>query len=98
MNNPSSESKGVVRGSNVALARCVAEQAAMLAVFARTPGNNERFCLMAAVAALQADPPRVSAALQEAEDGVAHAWRGTFEEDRMEARACAKVVALLRTS
>lgn len=98
MKNQSSESKGVVRRSNVALALCVAEQAATQGDFAGTPGNYERFCLMAAAAALQADPPRVSVALKEAEDGVAHAWRGTFVEDRVEAWACAKVVALLQTN
>ena len=98
MKNQSSESKGVVRRNNVALARCVAEQAVTRATFAGTPGNYERFCLLAAAAALQADPPHVSVALKEAEDGVAHAWRGTFVEDRAEAWACAKVVAQLQAN
>ena len=98
MKNQSSESKGVVRRNNVARARCVAEQAATQAAFAGTPGNYERFCLLAAAAALQADPPCVTVALKEAEDGVGHAWRGTFVEDRVEAWACAKVVALLQAN
>ena len=59
-------------------------------------GNYERACIQAAADALQADPPRVTEALKEAEMGVAHAWRGTFIEDRPEAWECATVAALLR--
>jgi hypothetical protein len=45
---------------------------------------------------LEADPPDIVAAREAAEDGVAHAWRGFYEENRPEAWRCAAIAALLK--
>lgn len=89
---------GVDRPTNIAIARWLATQAASRKDFEPDAGNYERQCMEEAVAALRADPPQVAKALEEAEDGVAHAWRGRYEEDRFEAWACAAVAALLRAT
>ena len=98
MNSQSSECKGVDRPSNVALARRVAQQAAAAGGSGFTVRNYEHGCIKEVLAALQADPPRIAEALKDAEDGVAHAWRGNFEQDCPEAWACATVVSLLRAT
>ena len=87
---------GLDRPTNIAIARWVAEQASSRKDFEQDVGNYERDCMEEALAALVADPPQVAKALEEAERGVAHAWRGSYQEDRFEAWACAAVSALLR--
>lgn len=96
MTKESTRHAGVDRPSNIALARWTAVRAASRRDFVGDSGNFERACMKAAAVALQADPPRISDALKGAESGVAHAWRGTFNEGRCEAWECATVAALLR--
>lgn len=85
--------------SIIAIARHLAEQGA--AVRSGIPGdvgNFENHCLEQALKALNQDPPNVAAARDFAAQGVAHAWRGDFEENRDEAWLCAAVAELLRAA
>ena len=92
MTNGTPTRSGVDKPSNVATARWLAKHGASLAGL----DNYEKSCLLEIGAALDAEPPRVTDALATAQEGVAHAWRGSFVEDRAEAWICAAVVALLR--
>ncbi len=58
--------------------------------------NSERFCLEEAGKFLAADPPNVSAALNELKRGYAHAFRGLHRETRPEVWLVAAAVELLR--
>jgi hypothetical protein len=84
------------RPTKIAIARWIAGQGASRRGVEGDVGNHERWCLQAIVAALDAEPPQTAKALQEAEQGVAHAWRGRYVEARPEAWECAAVAALLR--
>jgi hypothetical protein len=98
MDNERTKHAAVDRPSNIAIARWVSQQAASRRDSEGDVGNYERSCMEAALEALDADPPRVAEALSEAEQGVAHAWRGFYQEDRFEAWACAAVASLLRAA
>lgn len=58
--------------------------------------NTERSCLEDAFMLLDAEPPNVSAALNELTRGYAHAFRGLHRETRPEVWLIAAAVELLR--
>ena len=60
-------------------------------------GNYERNALAKAATHLHFAPPRLADALSAALDGMQHAERAGFTETRIEAKACAAVVALLQS-
>ena len=86
----------VDRPTSMAIARYLAERAAAMKLFPGDAGNIERDQLHEVAVYLDTEPPRILQALVAAEQGVAHAWRGTFVEDRIEAWLCAAVAELLR--
>lgn len=59
-------------------------------------GNYERNALAEVATHLHFAPPRLADALSAALDGMQHAERAGFTETRIEAKACAAVVALLQ--
>lgn len=82
--------------SPVATARFLAQFGAELGRFDGTSDNCERWALAQAAEFLSFEPPNCAAALESAEEGCEHAFRGTFVEDRCEAWLCVAVVELLR--
>jgi hypothetical protein len=58
--------------------------------------NTERVCLEDAFTFLDAEPPNVSAALDELTRGYAHSFRGLHRETRPEVWLIAAAVELLR--
>lgn len=88
--------KAADRPSRVAIARRFARDFGNVVDFEGDAGNFERHQLQRVEEFLGVEPPDVLRARQAAEDGVSHAWRGIYNEDRPEAWACAAVVELLR--
>jgi hypothetical protein len=88
--------KGVERPSPAAIARWLAVTGTSPEATGGAPDNFERNILNFIASALEADPPDIVAAREAAEDGVAHAWRGFYEENRPEAWRCAAIAALLK--
>ena len=86
------ERPGVERPTNVAIARWLAKAAATRSELS----NYEQQCAVEILSFLEREPPNITAALEEADDGISHAWRGNFVEERFEAWACAAIAALLR--
>ena len=92
----SDRSKAVDRPSRVAIARHFARDFGNVVEFEGDAGNYERHQLQQVAKYLGVEPPDIAMARQAAEDGVSHAWRGIYNEDRAEAWACALVAELLR--
>jgi len=88
--------KGAERPSPAAIARWLAATGTTPEATGGAPDNFERNVLCAIASALDSDPPDIAAARAAAEDGVAHAWRGFYEENRPEAWRCAAIAALLK--
>lgn len=84
------------RPSPVAIARALAEHFAALEDFDGDAGNFERQQCHDIAGHLYADPPAVREALEAAERGIGHHWRGSYSEDRPEGWACAAIAHLLR--
>jgi len=89
-------SAAVDRPSPVAIALFLAEAGAAIKDSSTDVGNFERWSLADAARLLRADPPDVRGAFGAAQEGCAHAFRGTFVEDRIEAWMCAAVAELLK--
>lgn len=86
----------VERPSQTAIARTLAEMAGAMSDFDGDAGSFERHQMQIAAKHLACDPPKAAKALKCAESGVAHAWRGTWQESRAEAWICAAVAELLK--
>ena len=89
-------SAAVDRPSPVAIALALAEMGAGMKDSPGDVGNYERSSLADAAELLQRDPPDVWGALDAAEKGCAHAFRGTWVEDRIEAWLCAALAEILK--
>ena len=95
MTTGTTKKSGIDRPTKIAIARWLATEAAARKDFEHDAGNYERDCMEVVADWLNDDPPRVAEALESAENGVGHAWRGFFTENRSEAWACAAAAELL---
>ena len=87
--------RAVDRPHRVAIARYFSENFGSVNNFEGDVGNFERHQLQQVSVFLNIEPPDLLRAYLAANKGVAHAWRGDFNESRPEAWACAAVVELL---